>query len=257
MSFRRLLAVSMFFLLVCQGCALLPQKHVLKPPAGPVPPAALALYAELKARNQDIQSLKALGDIRLETSKGIQAAHIAFTVVRPDKLRMTLMAISGVTVADVATDGATLTLIDHEKNGFYREDMRGRDLARLLDLPIRPAEVISIVCGALPEVYPGTMALTDSAEDRLLHLTLFDEGGKPSLQARCDPVQHRLREIVVFKADGDIAYRASIERETTIDGHNIPARMSFIDDSGHSFRITIDNAWINPGVAEHIFVLQP
>ncbi len=257
MSFHRLLTLLMLFLLTAQGCALLPRKPMLAPPTGPVSPAALAMYAELKARNQDIQSLKAIGDIRLETSKGTRVAHIAFTVLRPDKMRMTIMAISGVTVADVATDGATLTMIDHEQGGFYREDMRDRDLARLLDLPIRPAEVIAIVCGVMPPVNPGTMSLTGPDGDHLLQLTLFDESRKPTLQVRYDTGQHRPREIVVFKADGDTAYRASIERETAIDGHTIPVRISFADDSGHSFRLTMDNVWINPGAAEHIFVLQP
>lgn len=257
MSLHRLLTLLMLFLLTSQGCALLPKKHVPAPPAGPVSPAALAMYAELKARNQDIQSLKAIGDIRLETTKGTRVAHVAFTVLRPDKMRMTIMAVSGVTVADVATDGATLTMIDHEQNGFYREDMQDMDLVRLLDLPIRPAEVIAIVCGVMPSVNPGTMSLTGPEGDKLPQLTLFDESGTPTFQVRYDPGQHRLREIIVFKADGDTAYRASIERETAIDGHTIPVRIGFADDSGHSFRLTIDKVWINPGAAEHIFVLQP
>lgn len=257
MSFRHLFAISMFFLLASHGCAFLPKKNVPMPPEGPVSPAALALYEELNMRNRDVQSLKAIGDIRLETSKGVRVAHIAFTVVRPDKLRLTIMAVSGVTIADVATNGEIITLIDHEQNGFYREEMRDRDLSRLLDLPIRPAEVVAILCGALPAAHPGTMSLTGPAEDHLLHLTLFDKSGKPTLQLRCDAGEHRLKEIVVFQADGDTAYRVSIERETAIDGHTIPARMHFADDSGHTFRLTIDNAWLNPGAAEHIFVLQP
>lgn len=228
----------------------------MKAPEGPVSPEAIALLEACRSRNGEVFSMKATGDLRMENRKGIQTAQIAITVVRPDKLRLTILGWTGFPIADIASDGGTLTLVDHTNRQHYREALHSGSLSPILDLPIQPEDAIAVLCGAIPERDPKTLLLTDQEQNVLRRLTLFNDRSDPALQLSIDASQS-IHQMVVFDESGDEAYSVTIEDQTSIDGVSMPSRLMFRKKGGASLRIRLDRIWVNAGVSPDIFVLNP
>ncbi len=249
------LLLAVLWILSWSGCTLRSGGPRLKAPEGPVSPEALALLDACRSMNAEVFCMKATGDLRMENRKGVQTAQIAITVVRPDKLRLTILGWTGFPIADMASDGTTLTLVDHTNRQHYRETLHSGSLSPILDLPIQPADVIAILCGAIPEREPKTLLLTDPQENLLRRLTLFDDRGDPILQLRID-ASRNVREMVVFDGSGEEAYTVTIEDQTSIDGVTMPSRLTFRREGEASLRIRLDRIWVNAGVSPDIFVLD-
>lgn len=238
------------------GCALRSGGPRVKAPEGPVSPEAAALLETCRSLNGDVFSMKATGDLRMENRQGVQTAQIAVTAVRPDKLRLTILGWTGFPIADMASDGSLLTLVDHTNRQHYREELHSGSLSPILGLAVQPADAISILCGAIPERDPKTLLLTGPEETSLRRLTLFDDRREPTLQLLVDTSQG-IHQMVFFDGSGDETYSATIEDRTSIDGVSIPSRLTFRKEGGASFRIRLDRIWINAGVSPDIFVLNP
>lgn len=245
-----------FALTLWTGCALRSGGARLRAPEGPVSPQAVALLEACRSRNVEVFSMKASGDLRMENHKGIRSAQIAITVVRPDKLRLTILGWTGFPIADMASDGSTLTLVDHTNRQHYREALHSGSLSPILDLPIQPEDAIAILCGAIPERDPKTLLLTESEETLLRRLTLFNDRRDPALQLWIDASQN-VHQMVVFDGSGDEAYNVTIEGQASIDGVSMPSRLVFRKEEGVSLRIRLDRIWVNAGVSPDIFVLNP
>ncbi|MFZ3048210.1 MAG: DUF4292 domain-containing protein [Desulfatirhabdiaceae bacterium] len=255
----QLVFVSMIFLTLPSCSGLLSNLPGQSYPVAfqPDSPEITHILMDLQSRNWNIHSMKGIGRIKIWNSDQTQTARTAWTVVRPDKIRILIMAITGFPVASLAADGEWVYLMSHNDNRFYRKQTTDANLEQMLNLPIQSRELIGIASGGIPIRNHMASSLIEDLNKNGIILTLIGRYGKPSeiLFLNSDP--NEPYRIEFFDDDGNLEYRVIYEERKEVDGYQIPFRMILNNDEDVGIQLDMEKIWIDPPVSEDIFILSP
>jgi hypothetical protein len=151
------------------------------PPRAPPPDLSLdpaALLVQVRAAQDRIRSVRGEVRVRVESAEASGTVPALVAAQKPDRLLVQTLDFFGNTVAVLAAADGALTLYDARAHVVYRGAATPENLARLLPLPISPADLVAILCGSAP-LLAGTPA---SAEPGRGYVTLELAAG-PRTQA--------------------------------------------------------------------------
>jgi hypothetical protein len=219
---RALLAAA----LLLAGC---PRPPAQRP--GP-PPTAEQLVAHLRARAARLQPMRTDAKVDYLAEKGdrIKLA-MTFLTRPPDGLRIDAENPMGGTVASLASDGDTFQLIDSRANRFLTGAATPCNIARLLRVRLRPADVIAVIMGGAPLLGEPSSVAWDGSDGGHEVLTLKGEGGLVET-IKLTPTVWDVASAEVTGADGAIVYRLAHEEFAEQGGLRLPGK-SWIFDPAH------------------------
>lgn len=163
-------------------------------PRSPPPDLSLdpaRLLAQVEAAQARCASVRGEARVRVEAPGGSGVVPALVAAERPDKLYVETVDFFGNTVAVLATTSGELSLYDARARVLYRGAATPENLARLLPLPLSPAELVAILCGTAPllpgaplraEAGPGYVTLVLAAGERTQALRI----GRGALVQRSD-----------------------------------------------------------------------
>jgi outer membrane biogenesis lipoprotein LolB len=127
-------------------------------PRGPVtvgPPLdPVALLQQVEKAHAEPQTLSASGKAAVEAPENAGRYQIQVLVRRPASLRIAALDPLGNPAAVLVADGGRFALLDLRNNLFYQGPSTPENLSRLIPQPLRDAELVALLLGAVPEL-PG------------------------------------------------------------------------------------------------------
>src|SRR5256886_1217933 len=141
-------ARSVVALLLLVGCPRPP--IVAAPPADPG-----ALYIEAKKAHGIPETLTCDAKAFVEAPENAGRYSLHISVKRPASLRIEALSPMGDPAAVLVADQGRFALLDLRTNVFYRGPATPENLSRLIPVPLRDEELVSLITGDVPDL-PGS-----------------------------------------------------------------------------------------------------
>lgn len=123
------------------------------PPRAPPPDLSLDpadLAAQVRAAQARTRSVRGEARVRIESAEVTGSFTALVAAEKPDRLLVQTLDFFGGPVAVLAAADGALSLWDARANVLYRGRATPENLARLVPLPLSPAELAAILCGSAP-----------------------------------------------------------------------------------------------------------
>jgi hypothetical protein len=203
--------VAAVLLLLAAGC---PQQQVVTGP----PPDPGALYFQAKKAHllPATLSCDAKAFVDAPENGGRYALHIS--VKRPASLRIEALTPMGDPAAVLVADQGRFALLDLKNNVFYRGPATPENLSRLIPVPLRDEELVSLITGDIPEL-PGGSPETATREGDGYRLVIAAPRVKQEIALGAD-----LRVTGVRRTDmeGKVLWSIGLDEHDDSSGAQVP-----------------------------------
>jgi outer membrane lipoprotein-sorting protein len=115
-----------------------------------IPPAEEILQ-RVEAREQALQGLKGLDEVKVSSSQNTLQGQQVLFARRPAFLRVETLSPLGTPLLYAVTDGQSLNLYQPGENNYYHGTFRASSLSLALPPDLSPPEVVSFLLGGIPE----------------------------------------------------------------------------------------------------------
>lgn len=220
------------------------------------PSEAEKLLLSLKNKNFALNTFKSTGKISFweKGNKGMSAG-IAMAGAKSDKIRIAVRDVSGQPVTSLASDGKWLYVFLHTKRKFYKKPSTSSTLKKLISMPIKPSDMVSILTGCATIRKYRSVFLTKNNNGYVLILKA--RWGNVIEKIYLNEDKKYIRKIEIFNANETLAYSVIFNKMQNIQEYQIPLQLIFSNNNGDGFQIDIDRYWTNAAVSPSMFVLKP
>jgi hypothetical protein len=232
------------------GCAHWPQ--------GDTPGARQGLQAlyNLRTVNAGLTTCKGLGQATLTTKNGVQRARLAWAAQSPNKLRLELLAVSGHTLAALASDGAYLYLRDSTSDRFLQTRSSRASLEPLVQVPLYVPDLIAYLFGRVPRVTAERATLMDNPQKPGYILELSRWWGKTCQHIGLAEDGTTVEQVTRFGADGVPIYWVELGQRHEEGEFSLPRRLTVKTKKGSQIDIRLDRFWPNTLIDGAAFQLE-
>lgn len=213
----------------------------------------MTMASRMNTRNSLLNSFKGLGRVTIEENGRKTALRIAFAGIYPDRLRFSVMDVSGRVVETFACDGHYMYLMSHiGDHPFMKKKTDLKTIEKVLSVPVLPEDFIGLVTGR-PQLGNFDLAKTSSLPGDHKQLDLFKKN-KTVTTLMVSP-EETPQLMTKYDKKSRILYRVSFSGYTSHDGFSIPS-VIFIRKGDHtSLKIEIASYWPNSNPEPEIFRL--
>jgi len=211
----------------------------------------------LTQRNRDLKTFKGIGSVRFKENETLQTLRAAWMGECPKKFRIEALSALGQPMASLAGDGEWIYYRSHARQQFRKEPY-GSGFHRVLSIPVDPEELVSLLCGKLPEIsfHEATLVQNpDASGGYVLALKRRWHGTVGIFYL--DPEKRLVLGMERFDPRGNLRYRMDRSRFKAVGSFEIPFRIQASDDSGVFFELTVDRYWTNMPLDSTGFNLFP
>ena len=249
-------AAGLVFCLIMAGCGTLGGKPA--PDSSASDPAARQIIETLLQRNARLQSFKGIGNLKLHRNNASRVQErMAWVGAAPSRLSVVVFA-SGRPALKLATNGKRLYLLDfyNPKRNYYESAAPNFALKRLVAVPLKPEEMVTLLSGRIPIVDYRTARMIPDVEGSGIIVSLAKRAG--TLQKiYIDQTRVDVRKSELFNNSGKLIYRVEFESYRDIQNYRVPFVMRFSDDDGNRMELAIDRFLADVEVDPSMFVLEP
>jgi outer membrane lipoprotein-sorting protein len=215
------------------------------------------LLLSMENKNSALKTFKGTGKIVFwkNNKKGF-ISSMAWAASVPDKIRIILRSLSGQPVVSLASDGEWVYCLSHSNRRFYKKPSNSSTLKKFISVPIKPADIFSILAGRIPVVDYDSITVKKNKENQEYIIVLKNNGSK-SEKIYVDETMTNTRQIEIFNANGSLLYRAEFLRMQFVKNYQVPLKLFFSNPGGESLELNIDRYWPDVSVQPSTFVLVP
>ena len=218
------------------------------PPRVPPPDLSLdpaTLAAQVREAQARSRSVRGEARVRIETAEFSGTVPALIAAEKPDRLLVQTLDFFGNAASVLASADGALSLYDARANVLYRGAATPENLARLVPLPVSPADLAAILCGSAPLLEGEPV----SAEPGRGHVTLVIAGDALTQTLRVGEGAAVLAS--ALRADGAPVrgtYDVEFARHEPLGGVRFPGEASL---SAGAPRVRMKLVWIDvePGAA--------
>ncbi len=247
-----LVAASFLFSSCASLTGRIPEKH-----ADHV--EAVNLLSSLNIKNQNLKTFKGIGRIKLwhNNNPGIDE-RVAWAGANPSSLRIEILG-SGYPAIKFSTDGNFLYYLDLTTKPTSFKKIRSSDacLDRLISIPIRSSDVVSLLSGRIPIHEYTSAGLIKNKLKKGYILVLKKKWRGVIEKIYLDENKSDIQKIEIFKSDGSLKYRAVFKTIQHIKGYHVPSKLVISNDDGAGFMLDIERYMADAAVSPSMFILSP
>jgi hypothetical protein len=242
----------LFILFFFCGCAILsPCKKNIK--IGPKIKTELLRVADV---NKDLQSAKGIGKIKITDKYGVlQSFKIAWLFLRPDKLRIEILMVSGQPAARIATDGKYfyMDLGAFYKHKFSQKKKKNPNLYKLLKIDIYVNDLIKLLSGVIPY---GSYDYANLVEDKITReKKIFLKKCRGCVSEKISFNFGSAYKKEQYKKE-KFVYGAVFLEKVDVDGFILPSRLLISGKKKVEILLDVRRCWVNVNVLPSKFVLK-
>lgn len=217
------------------------------------------LISALGVQNSRLKNFKGIGTIKVSNQGKVQIdERVAWIGSQPLKISIAVL-ISGHPAVKLSSDGEWFYYLESQGDQSYYKKIQttNANLKRLISIPIRSNDVITLLTGRVPirEYHQAQLKQDEPGDGYVLILRKRWWGIIEKIYV--DENKSQVRLIEMFNRDGSLAYRASFEKFKDIKGYRVPFRLKISNDDGADCRLDIDRYWADIAVSPSMFVLTP
>ncbi len=243
----RRLALALAATLALAGC----------PPRAPPPDLSLdpaELLAQVRAAQARVASVRGEARVRIEAPEGSGTVPAFVAAKKPDRVYVQTVDFFGNTVSVLAASGGELSLYDARERVLYRGAATPENLARLVPVPLPPADLAAILCGSAPLLEGEPVR----AEPGRGYVTLELAAGERRQVLRVGAGARVLSASLADSGDGRRGHDLTFRAFDALPGRTFPGEISLsARDPAVSMRLTwtdvepgaeVEDALFTPGV---------
>jgi len=216
-------------LTVLAGCA----RSLSFGPTGEITDPAI-LMARLDAQARERRTLQSEAKVRIRSPEQTGSADALIAAKWPDELRIGLLNFFGKPVADMLSTKDHFQLHDIERRAVYLGAPTADNLARLLAVPIAPADAVQFLLGLSPRIEATKAALSIDHQRRAYRLELTNSAQNERQTIFADT--ETLRIVRVERRGSGHGYDLDFEDFQRVDAIDLPFRLRFsaLDGQGQT-----------------------
>ncbi len=212
---------------------------------------ALQIADNIKNINIGIHSYRGIGWLNLKNGKRRERFRMAFVALPPNKIRLTLM-ISGLPIETIIADGKKVIFLSHtNKHSLYEIHSPNPSLVRIISIPVRIRDIISLLAGRIPLKEFNCAYFGDSGryegknnkpQKRLLILNKKWNGMIQKIIYHSDnhtPNNEFIDKYELQKENNSLIYSISLNNFIKCGHFKIPFIINLSDNSGRKLYINI------------------
>lgn len=215
------------------------------------------LLSKLYKQNNELETFKGIGEIRLWNARGARTARIAWLAkVDGSRLRAEILGPSGRPLMKLAYDGRRFYFYSVTDEGVRQRRIRNPSLERAVEVPLTIRELILFLAGRFPVYEHGEVKLAVSSgpqePDRLV---LTGDWSGLKQQLNLTPDHDAVKSLSIYDR-GDLRYHAELAEYRLLDGFLIPSRVRVSNGAAAGFEIRIARFWPNVAVRAQQFTIS-
>ncbi|MBU3979945.1 MAG: DUF4292 domain-containing protein [Proteobacteria bacterium] len=251
--------IILFIIVFFSACSFFTERIVEEPPEL-LDTAAITevnnLLSNIRLKNRDLKTFKGIGKITfLEEDKKSITSSIAWVGSGHDMIRIAILNISGQPLLSLANDGQWFYFLSHTDNGFYKKRSSYSNLKKVIQLPIKPVEMVSFLAGRIPLCEYNTADIISNKEEG--YVIVLKKKGNVIQKIYLNEDKKNVQKVEMFEAKGNLLYSIEIDGSQKINEYRVPMRIIAANDNGNKFKIDIHKYWVDVSVDPSMFVLTP
>jgi len=251
--------IILFIIVFFSACSFFTERIVEEPPEL-LDTAAITevnnLLSNISLKNRDLKTFKGIGKITfLEEDKKSITSSIAWVGSGHDMIRIAILNISGQPLLSLANDGQWFYFLSHTDNGFYKKRSSYSNLKKVIQLPIKPVEMVSFLAGRIPLCEYNTADIISNKEEG--YVIVLKKKGNVIQKIYLNEDKKNVQKVEMFEAKGNLLYSIEIDGSQKINEYRVPMRIIAANDNGNKFKIDIHKYWVDVSVDPSMFVLTP
>lgn len=220
---------------------------------------AVNLLSSLNTKNKNLKAFKGIGRIKLWHNNDTWLdERVAWAADSPSSLRIEVL-VSGHPAIKFSTDGNFLYYLDLTTKPSSFKKIRSTDacLDRLVSIPIRSRDVVSLLSGRIPIHEYTSAGLIKSKLKKGYILVLKKRWRGVIEKIYLDENKSEIQKVEIFNTDGSLKYRAVFKSMQHIKDYHVPLKLVISNDDGAGFMLDIERYMADVSVSPSMFVLSP
>lgn len=214
---------------------------------------ARSLAVDIRSLNQEIESSKGTGWIRLETDNRRDLFNIAWAAMGPNRLRITFM-VSGHPFETIVATGENVTFVSHTgEHEIHTTTSSDPDLKKFIQIPVKLSELIAILLGQIP-VHAFDQAWFEGGIICPSPIAL-KQNWKPSMQKLYTSPEGEVQQLLFLDQNYSLIYDISYGEYQTFGENKIPVTLLIQDAMGRKIHINLTRFMPNAPIKETVFQL--
>ena len=216
------------------------------------------ILTSLDRTNAGLQTFKGIGSLKLWKNDTAQVQErMAWIGAVPSRLSVVVFA-SGRPALKMATDGKRLYAVDfyNPKRTFYETPAANLGLKRLISLPLKPGDMVTLLSGRIPISAHQKVQLQPDASGKGFVVSLIN-WSRTVQKIFLNSTRDEVRKIEMFGNRGVLLYRAEFDSRRMVQGYRVPFMLNISDDAGNRMRLDIERYMADVAVDPSMFVLKP
>ena len=246
---------SISLLLICATAVLISGCAGLMPPKNTIhDQKAAILAAQIKSINQNLHTFKGTARVTIVDDSKTQRMTIAWAAMLPDKIRLTILN-SGIPVETILADGSRVIFVSHTgKHSLHEINSPNPSLERIVSMPVRIQEIISILAGQVPMEPFNRQELSDKKNSSETTLVLAKKWGGTVGMVQFDEQEH-ISRFQRLNREKETLYSVERLNLKTYKTYTIPSTTIINDGSGRTMTLKITGFYPDIPVKESLFSL--
>ncbi len=215
------------------------------------------LLQQLRFSNDTLKTVKGIGHFRLDSGATSRSARIAWAGTRSGAIRLEIIGLTGKPEYTVAADGQSVFFISYHPYKYHKQKAESIDLADLLSISISSADVADILAGRIPAADYVSVSLEKDhlgGEEKLVLKSWLD---KTSQKIYLDKGRKPFAAFEAYEFNGDLRYRVVYEKTRTVEGFELPVKLSIENLKGDRIDVTIERCYPNADLPISVFSPAP
>jgi hypothetical protein len=217
------------------------------------------LIALLESQNNALHDFKGIGKLKVRNNGKVQIdERVAWVGSKPQKISIAIL-ISGFPAVKMASDGKWFYYLEVQDDKHYFKKIKASDasLKPLIEIPIYPHDIITLLAGQVPLPEHHAAYLKTDAETGNAVLILRRKWWGIVEKIYFDDTKTRVRQIEVFTRNGSLAYRIAFHNIKQINQYRIPFQLRISSPEGVDCTLDTVKYWPDVPVSHSMFVLLP
>jgi outer membrane lipoprotein-sorting protein len=219
---------------------------------------AVNTVQRLRRVNHELTSFKGVGKIRIRSSDRAPVnERVAWVGSAPEKLRIAVIS-AGRPMLTIAADGRYLYLVDPNdpRNTFTKISTPDADLQRLLSIPLKSSDVVTVLAGRVPIAEHGSALLVRNT-DGSGHILVLIRWWRVVERIFLDDSLTEVKTVEIYDFGHRLRYRVNFRRMQEVDGYRVPEQLEINREDGSSVRLDIERYIAGVAVTPELFVIEP
>lgn len=247
-----LAAASFFF----TSCAILTGRT---PDKSATQVEAVNLLSTVNKKNKSLKAFKGIGTIKLWHNNAPRFdERVAWVGANPLNLRIEVIGL-GHSAIKLSTDGRFFYYLDLTSKPPFFKKIRSTDasLDRLVSIPIRSRDIVSLLSGRAPIHDYSSAGLIQNKFKKGYILVLKKRWRGVIEKIYLDEKKSDIHKVEIFKPDGSIQYRAEFKKMQHVKGYHVPLKLVISNDEGTGFTLEVERYITDAVVSPSMFVISP